>query len=72
MQLLWIIKIHSISNEGPYNFHSMAFYGFKKFLQCDDSDGDSKTPKSVFDTFVSCSKTQYMTTDTFYAENVFI
>jgi hypothetical protein len=50
----------------------MAFYGFKKFLQCDDSDGDSKTPKSVFDTFVSCSKTQYMTTDKFYEENVFI
>ena len=32
IQLLWIIKIHSISNEGPCNFHSMAFYGFSKFF----------------------------------------
>jgi hypothetical protein len=23
---------HSISNEGSYNFHSMAFYGFSKFV----------------------------------------
>jgi hypothetical protein len=28
IQLLWITKIHSISNKGPYNFHSMTFYGF--------------------------------------------
>jgi hypothetical protein len=31
IQLLWITKIHSISNKGPYNFHSMTFYGFSKF-----------------------------------------
>jgi hypothetical protein len=24
--------INSISNKGPYNFHSMAFYGFSKFF----------------------------------------
>jgi hypothetical protein len=29
--IIWIIKIHSISNKGPaYNFHSMTFYGFSK------------------------------------------
>jgi hypothetical protein len=28
VQLLWTIKIHSISNEGPCNSHSMTFYGF--------------------------------------------
>jgi hypothetical protein len=32
IQLLWITKIHSISNKGPYNFHSMTFYGFSKFF----------------------------------------
>jgi hypothetical protein len=32
IQLLWIIKIHAISNKGPYNFHSMAFYGFSKLF----------------------------------------
>jgi hypothetical protein len=32
IQLLWISKIHSISNKGPYNFHSMTFYGFSIFF----------------------------------------
>ena len=32
--IIWIIKIHSISNKGPYNFHSMSFYGFSVFFQC--------------------------------------
>ena len=32
IQLLWITKIHSICNKGPYNFHSMTFYGFSKFF----------------------------------------
>jgi hypothetical protein len=32
IQLLWITKIHSISNKGPYNFHSMSFYGFSKIF----------------------------------------
>jgi hypothetical protein len=32
IQLLWITKIHSISNKGPYNFHSMTLYGFSKFF----------------------------------------
>ena len=32
IQLLWIPKIHSISNKGPYNFHSMTLYGFSTFF----------------------------------------
>ena len=32
IQLFWMTKIHSISNKGPYNFHSMTFYGFSKFF----------------------------------------
>jgi hypothetical protein len=37
IQLLWITKIHSISNKGPYNFHSMTFYGFSIFFPVNDT-----------------------------------
>ena len=42
IQLLWITKIHSISNKGPYNFHSMAFCGFSKFFPVDLSCSQGK------------------------------